>query len=685
MVMAYLIFASTAAAQQKYAVLITGDYASQGIPLESQWNQGQDKSNNGYPEFWYDTYLMWEMLVYEKGFQDENVFVLFANGIDYSVDNDDWMWSRYNAQISHNEYFPITDYPATIPNVENVFNGLATGTNGFPQVTEDDFLFVWTFGHGDYDQITEKVYIYLLNTTKMWDYEFAALTNQILANKKVFWMQQCRSGGFHDDLESINTVFHSACQPSELAYPVDNKDVNGNSVVEKEIVNDITYKHGEFNFHNYSAAVGESPAFGNNYNGQPYTEADENYDNFISVLEIYNWEDSHESSSHLFGEDPFYSDPGEIGSFTSLEYPTLLHSDISNNINYRGLIGISKDVHVVSGTELIINSNADVFLLNEATFFVDAGATLIIQDNVQFNGNASNSIQINGNIQVGQNVTFASSGTSGSFGGLFLNNNALQTTFAGATFNSSGFHNYGASLTMNNCTFDNCNWVYSHRGNVTINNSSLTETWLYLENKDNDLNLTATVSGCTITNSTMHVGIDLWNYGKFSIENNNIMASHNGIQICNSGSGSSGNQNITGNYIHDCGESGILAYNITGSIKGNNIRNNGYGIKLMNNCNVALYGDYLAQTYSQTQQIRDNSSYEVYASKFSFPWYFRYNAIIDEDNLGNPTDPLVFYDNPSIPYYYKIDVQYNCWGNTFDPSHNRPQEGWEVNGPELSA
>ncbi len=39
---------------------------------------------------------------------------------------------------------------------------------------------------------------------------------------------------------------------------------------------------------------------------------------------------------------------------------------------------------------------------------------------------------------------------------------------------------------------------------------------------------------------------------------------------------------------------------------------------------------------------------------------------IDEDNLGNPTDPLVFYDNPSIPYYYKIDVQYNCWGNNFD-------------------
>ncbi len=327
-------------------------------------------------------------------------------------------------------------------------------------------------------------------------------------------------------------------------------------------------------------------------------------------------------------------------------------------------------MHVLSGTELTIKSNADVFLLNDAILFVDAGATLVIQDGVQIFGDNNNSIQVNGILQIGQNVTFARFGTSGSFGGLFLNNNVLLTTFTGTTFDRSGFHNYGTNLVMNNCTFNYCDWVYSHRGNVTLNNSNLTETWLYLENQTIDPNLTATITGCTIANNIMHVGVDLWNYGNYLIENNNIEANHNGIQICNSGNGNSGNQNITGNYIHDCGESGILAYNVTGSIEGNNIQNNGYGVKLMNNCNVGLYGNASAQIYSQTQQIRDNTSYEVYASKFSFPWYFRYNAIIDQDNLGNPSDPLIFYDNPNIPYYYKIDVQYNCWGNNFDPSQD---------------
>ncbi len=242
--MAYLIFSATSFAQQKYAVLITGDYDALGIPLENQWNNGQGKSPNIHEEFWYDTYLMWEMLVYEKGFKDENVFVLCANGIDFSIGKEDWMWSRYNAEEYHYENFPITDYPATIANVENVFSGLATGTNGFPQVTEDDFLFVWTFDHDGIDLTTGKVFLYLLNATKMWDYEFAALTDQIHANKKVFWMQQCYSGGFNDDLEDANTVFHSACQPGEMAYTVDDKDINNNPVVEMENVNGINYPHG---------------------------------------------------------------------------------------------------------------------------------------------------------------------------------------------------------------------------------------------------------------------------------------------------------------------------------------------------------------------------------------------------------------------------------------------------------
>ncbi len=53
--------------QEKYAVLITGDYAATGIPASEQWNHGQDRGVNGFDEFWNDTFLMWEMLQ-DKGY-----------------------------------------------------------------------------------------------------------------------------------------------------------------------------------------------------------------------------------------------------------------------------------------------------------------------------------------------------------------------------------------------------------------------------------------------------------------------------------------------------------------------------------------------------------------------------------------------------------------------------------------
>ncbi|HDO28005.1 MAG TPA: T9SS type A sorting domain-containing protein, partial [Bacteroidetes bacterium] len=665
-------------AQEKYAVLITGDYAATNVPIEDQWNQGQGKSINGFEEFWYDTYLMWEMLVFEKGYSDENIFVLFASGTDFTKPN---MWSRYTAAEHGLDH--ITDFSATITNVENVFTGLTTGSGGFPQVTEDDFLFVWTFDHGGPGPgQTGPVYLCLLDGN-MWDYEFAALTDPIAAHKKVFWMQQCRSGGFYDDLEAINTVFHSACQPEEYARPADNVDLSGNQVEEWDFYysGGDYYRHGEFNFHVYSATIGESPAFVDNYNGQPYTEADENNDNYISVLESYNWEDAHESidvGGMYPGEDPLLSDLGNIGANTSLEYPTLLHTDITVNETYRGLIGISKDVHITSGKQLQLISNSEVYLLNNADLIVDAGATLIIEDNVTISGNATNKIIVNGDIQIGQNVTFNKHGSTGYFYGLVLNNSNMQTIIDNVTFNETQLGNYGSELDITNSTFNDCSWVYSFHGDVTIDDCIFTETTLFLENQANDPDLLAWVNNSIFNNTSSLVGIDLWNYDNYWIDNNDIMASYNGIQIFNSGNGNYIAQQIFNNSIHNCGWAGILAYGTNGIIEQNHIYDNQTGIKLMNKCNMALYGDPNANSFNETNYITDNDGYEIYISKYSFPWYFRYNAIIDEDNLGNPDDPMVYYE-PQSGGFQLIDVKYNCWGNNFDAAEDLYPSGYMVN------
>ena len=127
-----------AVAQEKYAVLIIGDYADRGVPEQYRWNNGGTKDHRPHEEFWHDTFLMWKMLQSE-GFDKDNIYVLFADGNDYASDN-----PLYQPPVG----VTVTNDSATIRKVTDLFEDLRYGSNGRPRLTEDDFLFVWVFDHG---------------------------------------------------------------------------------------------------------------------------------------------------------------------------------------------------------------------------------------------------------------------------------------------------------------------------------------------------------------------------------------------------------------------------------------------------------------------------------------------------------------------------------------------------------
>ena len=95
----------------------------------------------------------------------------------------------------------------------------------------------------------------------MWDYTFADYVDSIHCESRVFWMQQCRSGGFKDNLEDEKTVFLSACNYDELAWPADDIAVSDCStyVEENDIWMPLKCHHGEFNFHVMNAVRGATP------------------------------------------------------------------------------------------------------------------------------------------------------------------------------------------------------------------------------------------------------------------------------------------------------------------------------------------------------------------------------------------------------------------------------------------
>ena len=129
-----------AVSAEKYAVLITGT------------------CTGGSKEYWTDTFMMWEMLVMEKGYKPKNVFVIFNDGNDYfnlnitpSEPQRYMLFPRYKL-LGYGQDDKIVNYSATKDNIAIVADRLVNEKN----ISDDDFLFVWTYDHGNSDGVSRS-------------------------------------------------------------------------------------------------------------------------------------------------------------------------------------------------------------------------------------------------------------------------------------------------------------------------------------------------------------------------------------------------------------------------------------------------------------------------------------------------------------------------------------------------
>ena len=263
-----------------FAVLISGAPPS----AQGSYDGG---IRDSYDEFWNDTYLMWEIHYTKTGMQDHpsvddgQIRVIYAGGYDWSDAH-----PRY--QAAYNYVDRVTDYSAYYDDVANLFTWLKDGNQ--PQyiphgMNENEELFNWTFDHGEWDGT--HAWLGLIDVWIRDDY-YANLVNQINAGKRVFWMQQCFSGGFIDDLVNDKNIIITACSATELASRADNVSRNGSPLPENELGN----HHGEFDFHIMNSVRGTAiyP-----YNNPPVVDADDNQDGGVSMSEAWTYLYDHES------------------------------------------------------------------------------------------------------------------------------------------------------------------------------------------------------------------------------------------------------------------------------------------------------------------------------------------------------------------------------------------------------
>jgi len=324
---------------------------------------------------------------------------------------------------------------------------------------------------------------------------FEELTDPILANRKVFWMQQCVGGDFSGVLEATNTVFNSATH-HELGTQADNLTINGQVIDEFDFFqaeqNDNT-SHGEFNFHMYSSTMGESPTGINNYDGDLYTNADLNGDNVISVYEASHWHGIKESAP----ETQKFVDLGGIGAHTSLKYPTLLWKNAYSNETYRGIIGISKSFTVEPGVELTFLNKSKIEVLNGAELTVKSGATLTIGNNVDI---------INGKIIIEDGAT-VNIDTD-----LYLDK--TEILFHNSAVNISGAHldNQSKFWIHGTGTFEFVNSYFSdgsqirgvgNKGTTIVDYCIFNDSYIDINNNTLTLNSSVSITNNTFNNSNI--------------------------------------------------------------------------------------------------------------------------------------------------------------------------------------
>ncbi|WP_309711901.1 C13 family peptidase [Armatimonas sp.] len=248
-----------------YAVLICGDLAE----------------NFAGECFWNDTVWMYKALL-NNGYKPENIFVLYGDGADYA---------SANAKYRHPS--TVTDFPASPTWVNKVFDGLKNGdaANSLPKLDGNDTLFVWTFDHGGGGMNATLS----LRGGSITDTDFSNKLNAIPYATRAIFMQQCRSGGFIDNLQNSKTFIATACRFDENARPAD---------TEFETVGGRQYSHGEFNYHITSALDRVKPTGG-------AINADTNSDGKVSVREMSEWNRTHEN----LPENPQTNDGGPGNGF----------------------------------------------------------------------------------------------------------------------------------------------------------------------------------------------------------------------------------------------------------------------------------------------------------------------------------------------------------------------------------
>jgi hypothetical protein len=168
---------------------------------------------SNYERYWNDCSFIYQTLVNQYDVPKDNIFVAMSDGTD-PADDMRCQSGKFKSQPLDLDNDSIDDiqYAATKENVKEILSTLSD------KLSEDDHLFFYVIDHGG--RGAKSSYICLWDGEKLYDYELADLLaplSEKYVNVNVV-LGQCYSGGFVEDLKSINCVVATASDEEENSY-----------------------------------------------------------------------------------------------------------------------------------------------------------------------------------------------------------------------------------------------------------------------------------------------------------------------------------------------------------------------------------------------------------------------------------------------------------------------------------
>ena len=258
-----------------WAVLISGG-----------WN-----SSKNYARYWNDLGECYMMLK-EKGYTDDEIFVLYADGNKPSSNNCN---DPENVFLQYNNM--VIDYNATNYTLQLVCNEIASNS------TENDTLFVFVTDHG-----AAGGYLCLWNETKIHAMDFGETFATITQYKfRLFLLEQCYGGTFIDRLANSKTIIATATNATEWSWSCDGGTPLNQPLMRWEGPFD------EFSYHFIAALRGRTPW------GVP-VNVDSDGNGIVSIWEVFDHANKSDSRRYLKRKHPYkgdisqWSDEGDLGS-----------------------------------------------------------------------------------------------------------------------------------------------------------------------------------------------------------------------------------------------------------------------------------------------------------------------------------------------------------------------------------